>query len=553
MSRPSWIGYRLSDRYQIEELLGQGGMSAVYRAVDPNLRRSVAIKLIHSHISQDADFLRRFTDEAANVAQLSHPNIIQVYDFNQDQGSYYMVLELIDGVTLQERLADLQAAGEMMTYAEVVSVVANICDALHYAHERGLLHRDIKPANVMLRNDGRAVLMDFGIAKILGGTNLTGTGAIIGTVQYIAPEVVEGNDPDHRIDIYAIGVMLYEMLSGKPPYDADSALAVLMKHINEPVPDLRNSIPEMPTALAEIVEKTLAKEPANRFQSARELASALRSADLTVTSTVPIPRTELIDVKQATAPSSPTPVKPTPMPAAASQPPPATPAAPAAPPPIRTDGMETSSKKGGPNPLIFVGLGGVAVFVGIIALGILLLSGMFGGNGDDPNEELQIAEGATDSSGASNEGTTSEVPASDEEEAIADPTAIPEVVADPTATPMATPSPTATAFPEPYVFISNITLDGSTYIVEYETFGYQEALPGEHVHFFFNTVPPEQAGAPNGGPWQVWGGPRPFDAYTTLVKPADATQICALYAYPDHSIELNTGNCVDIPEAEVGQ
>lgn len=555
MSRPSWIGYRLSDRYLIEALLGQGGMSAVYKATDPNLKRSVAIKLIHSHISQDAGFLRRFTDEAATVARLSHPNIIQVYDFNKDQESYYMVLEMINGVTLQDELERLQASGETMNYQRVIQVISEISDAVQYAHDRGLLHRDIKPANVMLREDGRAVLMDFGIAKIMGGTNLTGTGAIIGTVQYIAPEVVEGNEPDQRVDVYAIGVMLYEMLSGEKPYDADSALAVLLKHVNQPVPNLLDVVPSAPPQLAAIVEKAMVKDPDNRYQSARELAEALRTADLTSdVPTTPIPHTEVVQVR---------PKEPMPRTEQLEVPKPQAPAAPATPiasptppvvqpPPVRVEQSQgqqaPAKKKSGIGGIIIAGIAAVAILVGVLALGAAFI---FGGSGDDVGEEtMQIAEAEPANGGDGNA-------AADEEEAMEMPAEVdePAVVEEPTATfePTAEPTPTVTPFPEPYVFISNISLNGSVYEVEYETFGYTEALPGMHVHFFFDTVPPEQAGSPNSGPWYVWGGPRPFNGYTTGVKPAAATQMCALVANADHSIQLNSGNCVDLPSAEVGQ
>ena len=174
MSRPNWIGQTLGGRYKIDALLGQGGMSAVYRGEDPNLRRTVAIKLIHSHLTGDPEFVRRFEAEAAAVAQLRHPNIIQVYDFNHDEDTYYMVLEFLPGDTLQNRL---RSAGHGLPLEEALEIAAGVADAVDYAHKRGLIHRDIKPANVMLNPQGQPVLMDFGIAKIMGGAQHTATGA----------------------------------------------------------------------------------------------------------------------------------------------------------------------------------------------------------------------------------------------------------------------------------------------------------------------------------------------------------------------------------------
>ncbi|MBI5830285.1 MAG: serine/threonine protein kinase, partial [Chloroflexi bacterium] len=217
MSTPRWIGSSLSGRYHIEALLGQGGMSAVYNGADPNLRRTVAIKLIHAHLAADPEFVRRFEAEAAAVAQLRHPNIIQVYDFNHDGDTYYMVLEYLTGTTLQQTLRALSAAGRRMPVAEIVRVMAAVADAAHYAHQQGMIHRDLKPANVMINPSGQPTLMDFGIAKILSGQQHTATGAVIGTPAYLSPEQVRGERPDSRADIYSMGIMLFELVAGRPP------------------------------------------------------------------------------------------------------------------------------------------------------------------------------------------------------------------------------------------------------------------------------------------------------------------------------------------------
>ena len=272
----SWVGQTIGGRYQIETLIGQGGMSAVYRGVDPNLRRVVAIKLIHPHLSVNPDFVERFKEEAAAVASLRHPNIVQVHDFNNDGQTYYMVMEYLAGETLQARLKRLNAAQRHLTLDETLRFSAQICEAASYAHQRGLIHRDIKPANVMLDIHGQAILMDFGIVKIVGGQYHTSTGATVGTAMYMSPEQIRGERIDERSDIYSLGVMLFEMISGRPPYEADSALTVMMMHINDPVPDLREIRPEMPDELRQVIESALTKERGDRFQTASEMALALR-------------------------------------------------------------------------------------------------------------------------------------------------------------------------------------------------------------------------------------------------------------------------------------
>jgi serine/threonine-protein kinase len=198
----SWVGQTLSGRYHIQELLGHGGMSSVYKATDPNLRRTVAIKIIHPHLSSDPDFLGRFEDEAAMIAQLRHENIIQVFDFNHEGDVYYMVLEYLPGETLSDRLKRLNEQNQKMDPAEVVKDIAEVGDAVQYAHDKGLIHRDIKPANIMLDVYGKAVLMDFGIARMIGGVQHTATGAVIGTAKYMSPEQIKGEKVDKRSDIY---------------------------------------------------------------------------------------------------------------------------------------------------------------------------------------------------------------------------------------------------------------------------------------------------------------------------------------------------------------
>lgn len=276
-AQPNWIGRTIGGRYQIESLLGRGGMSSVYKAVDPNLQRSVAVKLIHPHLSEHTEFVKRFEQEAAAVAQLRHPHIVQVFDFNQDGDVYYMVMEHIPGETLDRRLLSLKEARLRMPLADAVRTLMPLCDALAYAHERNMVHRDVKPSNVIVNLLGQPILMDFGIAKIVGGGQVhTATGATIGTAAYMSPEQAVSDNVDHRADIYSLGVLLYEMASGEPPFKGSSALTVMMKHVNEPLPDIRLRNSNVPEILVAILQKALAKKPADRFQSAVEMGQALQ-------------------------------------------------------------------------------------------------------------------------------------------------------------------------------------------------------------------------------------------------------------------------------------
>ncbi len=281
-------------------------MSAVYRATDPNLRRMVAIKLIHTHLSVNPNFVNRFKEEAAAVARLRHPNIVQVHDFNIDGETYYMVMEYLIGETLQARLKRLNAAQRYMPYPEVIRFCTQLCDAVGYAHNHELVHRDIKPANIMLDLDGQAILMDFGIVKIIGGEYHTATGATIGTAMYMSPEQIRSERADERSDIYSLGVTLYEMVSGRAPYQADSALTLMMMVLNDPLPDLREFRKGIPESLLAVVEKALAKEQTDRFQTMGEMAAALGQVQVQAASTASV--VTVVDDEQtegAIAPDSP--------------------------------------------------------------------------------------------------------------------------------------------------------------------------------------------------------------------------------------------------------
>ncbi len=280
IQQPHKPGDLLNGRYQIGEAVGQGGMSTVYKAMDLNLQRVVAVKVIHPHLSNDPDFVRRFEIEAKTAAQLRHPNIVQVYDYNHDGPIYYIVLEFVVGEPLQTRLQRLHEAKRTLELPEAIKLATHIGDALAYAHDKGLIHRDVKPANVMVNVQGEAILTDFGIVKIVGGTQHTATGAVLGTARYMSPEQIKGSRVDDRTDIYSFGVMLYEMVGGRLPFQSESVMTMMMMHVNDPVPDLRQIRPDVPSDVVAIINKALAKEPGDRYQTMGEMVTALRQANL---------------------------------------------------------------------------------------------------------------------------------------------------------------------------------------------------------------------------------------------------------------------------------
>ncbi|MBM2849686.1 MAG: Serine/threonine-protein kinase, partial [Anaerolineales bacterium] len=266
---------RTLGKYQLQERLGRGGMAEVYKAHHPGLDRHVAVKVLHPHLAEAPDFLGRFKREAQAVARLRHPHIVQVYDFDVEGEQHYMVMEYVQGVSLKAHLDDLFVRGGRMPVDEVLGLFRALLDAAGYAHAQGMIHRDLKPANVMLDPNGRPILTDFGIAKILGGSTFTASGVTVGTPTYMSPEQCSGEPGDTRSDLYSLGVMLYECLTGQVPYQGETTVAVLLKHLNEPIPPLRETRPELPVSLERAVTKALAKNPDERFQTAGEMWEAL--------------------------------------------------------------------------------------------------------------------------------------------------------------------------------------------------------------------------------------------------------------------------------------
>ncbi|MEL6149467.1 MAG: protein kinase [Chloroflexota bacterium] len=276
--------------YDLRDRLGRGGMAEVYRAWQPSMERFVAIKVMLSHLSEDEQFIERFRREAKAVGSLRHQHIVQVFDFGHDEerGIYYMVMEHITGGNLK---ALITREGKMSP-DHTLKVGSQLADALHYAHQRSMIHRDLKPANVMFGDDEhqQSILTDFGIARILTETGLTQSGMAVGTPAYMSPEAALGQDIDERADIYALGVMLYEMLTGNVPYSADTPLAVIMKHVNAPLPT-RDDFGEMiPQHVEGVILKAMAKEPADRYDTAGDMRDALDEALSEYTSKAPTRR-----------------------------------------------------------------------------------------------------------------------------------------------------------------------------------------------------------------------------------------------------------------------
>jgi tetratricopeptide (TPR) repeat protein/tRNA A-37 threonylcarbamoyl transferase component Bud32 len=264
-------------KYRLIERLGRGGMAEVYRAYQPGLERDVAVKVMHSYLADDEGFVGRFKREARAVAALHHPHVVQVYDFDVEDDVYYMVMEYVGGETLKARLQRFHAEGRRMGPGRVVPIFRALCDALDYAHAEGCIHRDVKPANVLFDGE-RLVLTDFGLATIVGGKRLTVTGTIMGTPAYMSPEQSRGEPGGVVSDVYSLGVILYEMVTGRVPYDADTPLAIVMKHLNEPLPLPSRVASDVPPAVERVILKALAKAPEDRYQSAGALAGALGAA-----------------------------------------------------------------------------------------------------------------------------------------------------------------------------------------------------------------------------------------------------------------------------------
>ncbi|NTV64294.1 MAG: serine/threonine protein kinase, partial [Oscillochloris sp.] len=291
---------RTLGRYQVLERLGRGGMAEVYRAYQPSLDRFVAIKVIYPHLASDSELLERFGREARAVAALHHPNIVQVHDFDVQGSTAFMAMEFISGPTLKSAIQSLHRRGKLLPLPVVGQIIGQLADALGYAHEQRLIHRDVKPANVLIRRRGPAdaplsdtdlddllvglgptsvVLTDFGVARIIkDSVEHTAAGTILGSPAYMSPEQGRGERVDARSDIYSLGIVLYELLIGQVPFDADTPFAIVIKHSTAPLPPPRSLRSDLPLAVEQVLLKALAKDPAERFVDAAALGAALREA-----------------------------------------------------------------------------------------------------------------------------------------------------------------------------------------------------------------------------------------------------------------------------------
>jgi serine/threonine protein kinase/ligand-binding sensor domain-containing protein len=380
---PQYIGRRLG-AYQIVEQIGQGGMATVFKAYQPSMDRYVAIKILPSHFTEDESFVGRFTQEARTLARLEHAHILPVHDYGETEGITYLVMRYVEAGTLK----DLAREGPM-ELEEASRILGQVGGALDYAHSQGVVHRDMKPSNVLIDQQGNTFLTDFGIAKLVAETaQFTASGAIIGTPAYMSPEQGMGQPADYRCDIYSLGVVLYEMVTGRVPFEAETPLAVLLKHVNDPLPLPRQVKPDLPEAVERVILKAMAKAPGDRFQSAQEMMDALGLAIATKPSEaapLPVAPGEAATVVRAsgaalapaedTAPltSDSTPAPPvtdTALPATDSTPPPA---ADTAIPPLTEDvappGLETAAPARGQKRWVLFA-------VGALLLGLLLAGGV---------------------------------------------------------------------------------------------------------------------------------------------------------------------------------
>ena len=266
-------GQKINDRYQIIKSIGEGGMANVYLAYDTILDRDVAVKVLRGDLSNDEKFVRRFQREALNASSLSHPNIVEVYDVGDDNGQYFIVMEYIDG----KNLKDLVKKRGKLTVTEVVDIMSQIADGLSVAHDSYIIHRDIKPQNIMILENGLVKITDFGIAMAMNATQLTQTNSVMGSVHYLPPEQASGKGSTLKSDIYSMGILMYELLTGTLPYRGENAVEIALKHLKEPLPSIREEIEDLPQSVENIILKSAAKNPKNRYNDAREMYEDLKT------------------------------------------------------------------------------------------------------------------------------------------------------------------------------------------------------------------------------------------------------------------------------------
>ena len=267
-------GQLINDRYEIIRAIGEGGMANVYLALDTILDRKVAVKILRGDLAEDEKFVRRFQREAISASSLNDPNIVEVYDVGEDNGKYFIVMEYVQGLTLKQLIKKRGA----LTLPEVQDIMLQLTSAVAHAHESYIIHRDIKPQNVIILEDGRVKIMDFGIAVALNAGEFTQTNSVMGTVYYIPPEQANGGAATIKSDIYSLGILMYELVTGHVPFKGDNPVEVAIKHMNEEIPSICEYDPEMPQSIENIILRAAAKNPKNRYDSALEMYEDLETA-----------------------------------------------------------------------------------------------------------------------------------------------------------------------------------------------------------------------------------------------------------------------------------
>ena len=267
-------GQKINDRYEIIRSIGEGGMANVYLGYDMILDRNVAIKVLRGDLSNDEKFVRRFQREALSASSLAHPNIVEVYDVGEDNGLYYIVMEYIEGKTLKQLLKKRGT----LTLSEAIDIMLQLTDGMAHAHDSYIIHRDLKPQNIMIKDDGQIKITDFGIAMALNSTQLTQTNSVMGSVHYLPPEQASGKGCTIKSDIYSMGIIFYELLSGSLPFRGDNAVEIALKHMRDPLPSLREENPAIPQSIENIIRKATAKNPKNRYEDARSMHEDLLTA-----------------------------------------------------------------------------------------------------------------------------------------------------------------------------------------------------------------------------------------------------------------------------------
>ena len=266
-------GQKINDRYEIVKSIGEGGMANVYLAVDLILNRKVAIKILRGDLANDEKFIRRFQREALAASSLSHPNIVEMYDVGEDNGNYYIVMEYIEGKTLKQLL---KKRGHL-TVGEAVDIMLQITDGMVHAHDSYIIHRDLKPQNIMIQEDGQIKITDFGIAMALNSTQLTQTNSVMGSVHYLPPEQASGKGSTIKSDIYSMGILFYELLTGVLPFKGDNAVEIALKQMKEAIPSVRKQNPNIPQSVENIIIRATAKNPKNRYNDTREMYNDLKT------------------------------------------------------------------------------------------------------------------------------------------------------------------------------------------------------------------------------------------------------------------------------------